>query len=72
MLISWFNKALMEAYDNQSSEANISMLFNNDLLAEDMETFRTEDVYKHLLNSGTFKVIEDTETVLKLAFVLFM
>lgn len=68
LLVRWFSEALMEAKEEGSTTANISMLFNNDLLAAGMETYRSEDVYKHLLASGTFEVVEESEEELKLAF----
>lgn len=68
LLIKWFIEALKEATEEKRTKANISMLFNNDLLAAGMETFRTEDIYKHLLASGTFEVVEESEIELQLAF----
>ena len=68
LLVSWFFEAIKRSEEEGTAEADISMLFNNDLLAWDMETFRTEEVYDHLMASGTFEVVEESEMELKLAF----
>lgn len=68
LLVIWFDGALADAFEQGLDEADISKLFNNDLLAVGLETFRTEEIYKHLLDSGTFTVVEENEIELKLAF----
>lgn len=68
LLVKWFGEALKNALEEKTTKADISMLFNNDLLAQGMETFRTEEVYEHLMASGTFEVVKESEEELELSF----
>ena len=64
LLGGWFVQAVINAIENESPEADITHLFNRDLLASRNKKFNQRQVYDHLIK--WFDVVEETDEVLKL------
>ena len=59
----WFIQAVLSAIEKNANEADITRLFNHDLLASNDRVFTQEQVYNHLIR--WFDIIEETDEVLK-------
>ncbi|MFR2534537.1 MAG: hypothetical protein ACLTEH_03335 [Clostridia bacterium] len=64
LLAGLFLCAVLDALENESNEADISMLFDHDLLARDGRMFTQEQIYAHLI--PWFEIIKDTDDALNL------
>lgn len=64
LLAGWFIHAVIEAQKNESTEADISMLFDRDLLARNDRIFTQKQIYAHLI--PWFEIIEENANELKL------
>ena len=64
LLGAWFIQAVIDAIESESHEADITHLFNSDLLASRGRIFTKQQVYNHLIK--WFDIVEETDEVLKL------
>lgn len=64
LLGGWFIQAVLDALENDADEADITHLFNRDLLASNDRIFTKDQVYDHLIK--WFDIVEETEDTLKL------
>ena len=58
LLAGWFIKAVLEALDQNKKEADISLLFNRDFLAEG-KYFSKKEVWEHLVRKNFDVVSKD-------------
>lgn len=64
ILGAWFIQAVIDAIENESHEADITHLFNRNLLASRDRVFTQEQVYNHLIK--WFDIVEETDKIIKL------
>lgn len=64
ILGGWFVKAVVDAIKQNADEADITDLFNRDLLASKDRVFTKEQVYDHIIK--WFDIVEDTDELLRL------
>ena len=64
ILGGWFILSIIDAIENGKDEADITNLFNHDLLASRDRVFTKQQVYNHLIK--WFDIVEETENTLKL------
>ena len=64
LLGGWFIKAVIDAIENDSQEADITHLFNRDFLASRDRVFTKNQVYKHLIK--WFDIVEENNEALRL------
>lgn len=64
LLAGLFLSAVLYSLEKKSNEADISILFDHDLLARDGRMFTQEQLYAHLI--PWFKIIKDTDNELNL------
>ena len=67
LLASWFVEAIVKAIEDGAEEADITHLFNRDLIATNYRTFTKEQVYDHLIK--WFEIVDETEDELRLKFI---
>lgn len=65
LLAGWFVNQVVEALEKDEKEADITMLFNRDLLATRDRVFTQKQIYDHII--GWFDIVEETDDELKLA-----
>ena len=63
LLAGWFVMAVIRAVDSNNEEADITALFNRDLLAARNRKMTKEAIYKHII--PYFDIVEETDDVLK-------
>ena len=64
LLAGWFIQAVIDAIDKDEGEADITHLFDRDLIAADNRIFTKEQVKNHLLK--WFDIVEETDSALRL------
>lgn len=64
LLGAWFIQAVLDALENDADEADITHMFNRDLLASNDRIFTKDQVYDHLIK--WFDIVEETKDTMKL------